>query len=129
MKNWVSVKQASQILGISISALYTNRHDDKKKNWNRRFKTLNGELLVNIADYRGKATTNQLTKKRIQTLYYELMDFLEDEKLLCKKVKALLPQKNYADIREFFEYFSFKKRKPSLEYYWALKQIYKEEIC
>lgn len=127
MAQWVKAKVACRMLEKHPNQIAMDYFNDKKKGWNRRVcKGDDGFLYANVDDYRSPCVSNALTKKRIENLYYTLVDFMGEDNLIFSLAENF-PHKTYASIKSYFNLFAFKDRKLALQCYCALRYI--RQIC
>lgn len=121
---WVKPKIAAICLNKTYRQLITDYAQDRKANWRRRFKKLtNGRLLVNVKEYRGKHESNSLTRKKIEEIYFELLDSFQTTDAIAKKINKIDPSISIGSANMYFSSFSFARRKKALSICLILRKI------
>lgn len=129
MARWFKAKVACLMLGKHTNQIAVDYYNDKKQGWNRRIrKGDDGFLYANVDNYRSPCESNTLTKKRIEDLYYDLLEAIGEDGLISSLVKKLSHQTKNSII-QYFDAFSLKNRKTAIKYYIALRAIKQETKC
>lgn len=130
MARWINAKDAVIVLGKHANQIAVDYCRDKKMGWNRRIeKREDGRLYVNVDAYRSQMSTNELTKKRIEALYFFLYKQYECETHMIQALNEFLPYQSFESIYMYFRHFSFKNRKSALKYYLALNALKRSLTC
>lgn len=125
--SWVTVPEASCMLGKSTKTLYCKASRDRAHKEESRFKRVNGVILVNIEAFDGETcfrydAVKQDTQLEFEELYFMLIDAI-GKPLLCKELGLRLGKTHHAVDMYFRDVFLSGTETTKNKYVNAMQQI------